>query len=862
LSFVEGVKNGPSHEDMPTVVEKILDSVSTVLDINQSTLSGAIDILVVDQPDGSLRSTPFHVRFGKLELLRPRDKLVHIAINGRAAGLTMRIGSSGECYFVDEEAIASLAGEESDGGSSAAEDASSQFSSPGIGPDADGAQLPPRLDLPGSAQDSFAPLPPKPSSRSRSLREWAWGGLPSKSRRNRGGSALGREVTLEQLESLLNEELNIEKELASQAVEPSTVDVSADIPTDQPSALSVRVVRLELRAASSHAIALSLRADSRAVVACKPSFATLAHAVDVAKAAAAASPDASLATLSPEPMPSQGAAASPPPSTPAAPSQRATLELALPSGLASGSMSALPLAPPPTPLRPLELPTAPPADALVSTAAAAVARQAADAAAVAAAAEPAAAVAVAFSLCGAALEALATSPAHASTDSSALRALPYAPPFAAAFEAARIEQGQFVTAPGRLCADPDLRVRVRAHILPWAEAAPLLAALAAFGELPRDAELAAAAPLPPHCAHEHGGQREEAAGGGAQSRPPSAASARGSSSGPHTPERGSGWRWFGWGANSTSAAGLAPDTSAAAAAHAAEQSARGARGLFGSEGAAAAGSSLAASSSAQGLGGGPGAQHATSTSGAAGAAGAAHSPTVHRGRVSASPQGGGESGGANGAVRKCIRLTSEQLAALRLREGANAITFTVHSSLQGTQVVSASIHRWSSHSKIVISDVDGTITKSDVLGHVMPRVGIDWSHSGVTAFYSRLRQNGYHLLYLTSRGIGQSLSTREYLTGVQQGETTLPLGPIFMSPTRLIESFTREVIWRNPEEFKRACLEDIRSLFPAHFNPYYAGFGNRTSDETAYRAVGVPESRILLINPQVRAQRRGRSGVG
>jgi phosphatidate phosphatase LPIN len=203
------------------------------------------------------------------------------------------------------------------------------------------------------------------------------------------------------------------------------------------------------------------------------------------------------------------------------------------------------------------------------------------------------------------------------------------------------------------------------------------------------------------------------------------------------------------------------------------------------------------------------------------------------------------------AVKKCIRLSSEQLSSLQLRPGSNSITFSVHSSLQGKQLVSASIFRWKPYTKVVISDVDGTITKSDVLGHVMPRVGFDWSHSGVTALYSRLRQNGYHLLYLTSRGIGQSLSTREYLTGVQQGKTSLPEGPIFMSPTRLIESFTREIIWRNPEEFKRACLEDIRSLFPDDFNPYYAGFGNRQSDETAYRAVGVPESRILIINPQV-----------
>ena len=37
--------------------------------INPSTFTGGIDILVVKQEDGTLRCTPFHVRFGKLGVL-------------------------------------------------------------------------------------------------------------------------------------------------------------------------------------------------------------------------------------------------------------------------------------------------------------------------------------------------------------------------------------------------------------------------------------------------------------------------------------------------------------------------------------------------------------------------------------------------------------------------------------------------------------------------------------------------------------------------------------------------------------------------------------------------------------------------
>lgn len=44
--------------------------------LNPATLSGAIDIVVVEQPDGSLACSPFHVRFGKMGVLRSTEKVV------------------------------------------------------------------------------------------------------------------------------------------------------------------------------------------------------------------------------------------------------------------------------------------------------------------------------------------------------------------------------------------------------------------------------------------------------------------------------------------------------------------------------------------------------------------------------------------------------------------------------------------------------------------------------------------------------------------------------------------------------------------------------------------------------------------
>jgi phosphatidate phosphatase LPIN len=63
---------------------------------------------------------------------------------------------------------------------------------------------------------------------------------------------------------------------------------------------------------------------------------------------------------------------------------------------------------------------------------------------------------------------------------------------------------------------------------------------------------------------------------------------------------------------------------------------------------------------------------------------------------------------------------------------------------------------WDYSKKIIISDVDGTITKSDMLGHVLPLLKLDWSHKGIAKLYSAIERNGYQLLYLSSRPIGQA----------------------------------------------------------------------------------------------------------
>lgn len=81
--------------------------------------------------------------------------------------------------------------------------------------------------------------------------------------------------------------------------------------------------------------------------------------------------------------------------------------------------------------------------------------------------------------------------------------------------------------------------------------------------------------------------------------------------------------------------------------------------------------------------------------------------------------------------------------------------------------------------------------RSDALGHVFAAIGRDWTHPGIAKLYTDIGNNGYKILYLTSRAIGQADTTREYLKSIAQGQYRMPEGPVLMSPDRLMASLHR-----------------------------------------------------------------------
>lgn len=215
-------------------------------------------------------------------------------------------------------------------------------------------------------------------------------------------------------------------------------------------------------------------------------------------------------------------------------------------------------------------------------------------------------------------------------------------------------------------------------------------------------------------------------------------------------------------------------------------------------------------------------------------------------------------------IKKRFTLRPAERDALRsrLRPGKNVVAFSFASSLWGKQTVRAHLYLWSWQAKIVVSDVDGTITKSDVIGHLAPMVGKDWNHAGIASLYNRIRDNGFELMFLSSRAVSQSAGTRRYLEKLTQDGETLTHGPVLLAPDSISAALYREVVIRQPQVFKMGCLNAIRALFPSaaekedasseacNESPFYAGFGNRETDAASYASVGVPPGRIFTINPK------------
>ena len=62
--------------------------------------------------------------------------------------------------------------------------------------------------------------------------------------------------------------------------------------------------------------------------------------------------------------------------------------------------------------------------------------------------------------------------------------------------------------------------------------------------------------------------------------------------------------------------------------------------------------------------------------------------------------------------KKTLVLTSEQIEKLLLKPGQNELVFSVTTQYQGTSTCTAYVYLWNWDDRLIIPDVDGTITRS------------------------------------------------------------------------------------------------------------------------------------------------------
>ena len=194
-------------------------------------------------------------------------------------------------------------------------------------------------------------------------------------------------------------------------------------------------------------------------------------------------------------------------------------------------------------------------------------------------------------------------------------------------------------------------------------------------------------------------------------------------------------------------------------------------------------------------------------------------------------------------MKKSSKLPSHILEKFDLKEGVNEIQYIVDG-----YTINSNIYLWNYSDKIVISDFDGTITRSDVIGQIGVYFGLDWTHKHIAKLYSHIVNNGYKMLYVTARTMYMQKSTKNSLNNIKQDGFSMPIGPMMMNESGYVDAIKTEIIDKVPQEFKIECLLNLLKLFPSDVEPFYAGFGNKPSDKIAYEKIGIDPGKIYIIN--------------
>ncbi len=165
-----------------------------------------------------------------------------------------------------------------------------------------------------------------------------------------------------------------------------------------------------------------------------------------------------------------------------------------------------------------------------------------------------------------------------------------------------------------------------------------------------------------------------------------------------------------------------------------------------------------------------------------------------------------------------------------LPEGRHRVRFVVRGD--GTYA-DAFVQVVAKSAKVVVTDVDGTLTAVE-FSVASTTVGAAVSaHPGAAAVLKALAEKGYVIVYVATRPEWMVTATREWLNA-----KGFPLGVLHTTTTAAGLTGAAAVA------FKATMLAQIAAVTgPAHF-----GFGNEPSDVQAYRSASMAMARTYFIN--------------
>ncbi len=203
-----------------------------------------------------------------------------------------------------------------------------------------------------------------------------------------------------------------------------------------------------------------------------------------------------------------------------------------------------------------------------------------------------------------------------------------------------------------------------------------------------------------------------------------------------------------------------------------------------------------------------------------------------------------------------------------LKRGRNKITYTLATA--PPNAFDAWLHVVDAASPLVVFDIDGTVTSSDLAGHVGAVFNVAFIHPGVCEFACRLQSRGYEILFLTARGLVGPAGierTRHFLFDVARDADSgfsMPLGPVITTAhTSTGAALYDEVIAHASGAFKEDKLRAIAGLYPRRpagataglVGGLFAGFGNKKKDALAYVAASISPQHIYIIDTASRLLR-------